>query len=211
MEREQRVAKIFWMNPFTWLAGFFVIVSEWGFITWFQPPLTIVAGVIAVGVVLLALWPLLFLKSGAFRQRYTQLPHELELKELNKLLESCAETFRRPAQECLALLESTRREFQSQAFQSELDLIFYNLSDLSRNHVLLYGRRNQFGTDEQKRTMQSILQQQVRSVENSLSALRSFSGNLTLLDAHPEDHAKMGSNLKAINQELQNVIQEVEI
>lgn len=209
MEREQRVAKIFWISPFTWLVFLFVIACEWGFISWFQPPLAIAAGAIAAGIVLLALWPLIFFKSGAFRQRYTQLPHELELKELNNLLDSCAESFRTPALECLGLLENTRREFQSQSFQSELDRIFYNLSDLSRNHALLYGRRHQFGTAEQKRTMQSILQQQVRSVENSLAALRSFSGNLTLLDAHPEDHAKMGSNLKAINQELQNVIQEV--
>ncbi|MCP4398390.1 MAG: hypothetical protein GY801_13970, partial [bacterium] len=194
---------------FTWLAFLFVIACEWGFISWFQPPFLITVGSSAAGIVLLALWPLLFFKSGAFRQRYTQLPRELEQKELSKLLDSCAESFRTPARECLALLESTNREFQSQSFQSELDRIFYNLSDLSRNHALLYARRHQFGTAEQKRTMQSILQQQERSVENSLAALRSFSGNLTLLDAHPEDHAKMGSNLKAINQELQNVIQEV--
>ncbi len=209
MEREQRAAKIFWMNPFTWLAFLFVIACEWGFISWFQPPFLITVGSSAAGIVLLALWPLLFFKSGAFRQRYTQLPRELELKELSKLLDSCAESFRRPAQECLALLGSMREEFQSQSFQSELDRIFYNLSDLSRNHVLLYSRLQQFGTEEQQRTMVGILQQQERSVENSLDTLRSFSGNLTLLDAHPEEYAKMGDNLKAINQELQNVIQEV--
>jgi len=211
MGREQRISKIFWTNPFTWLSFLIVIAVEWGFITWFQPPFLITGGAIAAGIIVLALWPPIFLKSGAFRQRYTQLPHELEQKELKKLLASCAETFRQPAQECLDLLESTRREFQSQSFQSELDRIFYNLFDLSRNHVLLYTRLQQFGTDEQKRTMQSILQQQVRSVKNSLTALRSFSGNLTLLDAHPEDYEKMGSNLKAINEELQNVIQEVEL
>ena len=209
MEREQRVAKIFWINPFTWLAFVIVITCEWGFISWFQPSWPIAAGALAAGLILVVLWPVFFFKSGAFRQRYTQLPHELKLKELETLLESCAESFRRPAQECLALLESTRQEFQSQAFQGELDRIFYNLADLSRNHALLYGRRNQFGTAEQKRTMQNILQQQIRSVENSLASLRAFSGNLTLLEANPEDHAKMDSNLKAINQELQNVIQEV--
>lgn len=209
MEREQRVTKIFWMNPFTWLTILFVIVCEWGFIVWFQPPFVITAGAIAAGLAVLALWPLIFLKSGAFRQSYSRLPYEIERKELEELLESCAEPFRKAAHELLELQESTRREFKSQTFQSELDRIFYNLSDLSRNHSLLYARRNQFGTAEQKRTMQRILQQQIQSVENSLTALRSFSGNLTLMEAHPEDHAKMGSNLKAINQELQNVIQEV--
>ena len=209
MEREQRVAKIFWMNPFTWLAFAFVIACEGGFITWFQPPFLMTAGALAAGIVLLVLWPLIFFKSGAFRQRYTQLPYELERKELKALLESSAAPFRKPALELLELLNNTRLEFQSQSFQSELDSMFFNLADLSRNHVQLFNRVHQFGTEKQQAKMVDILQQQERSVKNSLEALRSFSGNLTLLDAHPEDHAKMGGNLKAINQELQNVIQEV--
>jgi hypothetical protein len=57
--------------------------------------------------------------------------------------------------------------------------------------------------------METVLKQQIRSVENSLSALKAFSGNLTLLDVHPEDYEKIGGHLKDINQELQNVIQEV--
>jgi hypothetical protein len=209
MTRRPEVTKIVLTYPLTWLAVLLVIALEWGFIAWFRPPLLISAGMLVLGVVLLVIWPIMFLRSQAFRQLYMRLPYELDVKELERLLQSCSKSFRKPAQECLILLDNTRQEFQSQAFQSELDRIFQNLFDLSRNHSQLYARFQQFGTDRQQQTMQHLLEQQVRSVENSLTALKTFSGNLTLLDAHPEDHERMGSDLKAINQELQNVIQEV--
>ncbi len=209
MTRRPEVTKIVLTYPFTWLAGLFVVVPEWAFFAWFRPPFLIGAGMVGLGLVLLVIWPVIFLRSQAFRQLYMRLPNELDMKELKKLLRTCSDSFRKPAQECLALLDNTRQEFQSQTFQSELDRIFQNLFDLSRNHSLLYARLQQFGTTQQQKAMQHILQQQVRSVENSLTALKTFSGNLTLLDAHPEDYERMGSDLKAINQELQNVIQEV--
>jgi len=209
MGRGNQVLKIFLSYPFTWLAFLLIIIVEWAFIKWFQPPLMMKFLIIGIGVAMLAVWPVLFFRSKVFRKLYNRMPYEIDMKELEKILQSCSESFRKPARECLILLDNTRQEFQSQVFQSELDRIFQNLFDLSQNHVQLYSRLQQFGTAQQKQTMQTILQQQVRSVENSLTALKAFSGNLTLLDAHPEDHERMGSDLKAINQELQNVIQEV--
>ncbi len=209
MGRSNQVIKIFLMYPFTWLALLLIVIIEWAFIKWFQPPLTMIFLVAGIGIVLLAAWPILFLRSDVFRKLYNQMPYKADMEELEKLLKSCSESFREPARECLALLNKTRQEFQSHVFQSELDRIFQNLFDVSRNHVQLYSRLQQFGTIQQKQTMQDILKQQVKSVENSLTALKMFSGNLTLLDAHPEDYERMGSDLKAINQELQNVIQEV--
>jgi hypothetical protein len=209
MGRSNQVLKIFLTYPFTWLTFLLIIIIEWTFITWFQPSLPMTLLVIGIGIVMLAAWPILFLRSNVFRALYNQLPYKTDMEALEKLLKSCSESFGRPARECVALLDKTRQEFQSRVFQSELDGIFQNLSDLSQNHAQLYSRFQQFGTAQQKQTMQDILKQQVRSVENSLTALKTFSGNLTLLDTHPEDYEKMGSDLKAINQELQNVIQEV--
>ncbi|PID56874.1 hypothetical protein CSB45_09415 [candidate division KSB3 bacterium] len=209
MNQKEYSVKIFWMNPFTYLAVFTVLVCEWGFITWFQPPFSIMVGVLATGIIVFAAWALIFFKFGSFQQRYSSLPYELERKELETLLKSAAAPFKKPALDLLDLLSNTRQEFQSQIFQQELDSMVSNLRDLSRNHVQLFSRVHQFGTEAQQKKMALILQQQAQSVKNSLEALRSFSGSLTLLDAHPDDHTKMGSNLKAINQELQNVIQEV--
>lgn len=107
------------------------------------------------------------------------------------------------------LLDNIQEEFPGSPFQSDLERILQNLLDVSRNHAQFYSRLQQFGTSQQQRTMQSVLQQQVRSVENSLTTLKAFSGHLTLLDTHPEDYERIGSDLKTINQELEDVIQEV--
>lgn len=209
MKRNAQIVKILFSYPFTWLSWIIIAFMEWAFIQWFHPPSLITLAAVGAGLVMLVLWPIVFLRSNTFREIYNQLPYKADAQELEKTLKSCSAAFRKPAQECLLLLDKTRQEFQSQTFQTELDGIFQNLFDLSRNHAQLYTRVQNFGTAEQKQTMQHILQQQVASVKNSLTALKAFSGNLTLLDTHPEDHARMGSELRAINEELQNVIQEV--
>jgi hypothetical protein len=205
-----QILKILLTYPFTWLAVIVIVGIEWAFNQWFHPPLLLTLLMVGLGMVMLAVWPILFLKSPYFRQHYNQMPYETDLKELEKTLASCSEAFRKPAQECLALLAKIRREFhQAATFQAELDRIFQNLFDLSRNHGQFYARTKEFGSAQQKQTMQNVLQQQVLSVENSLTALKTFSGNLTLLDTHPEEYNNMGNDLKTINQGLQNVIQEV--
>jgi hypothetical protein len=185
------------------------MLFEGFFIWWFTPPLLMQMLAVGIGIILLASWPVIFLRSQAFREIAQQLPYKADVHALHTVLKSCSDGFRKPALECLALLDRTRQEFQSQTFHSELDRIFQNLYDLSRNHVQLYTRVQKFGTAEQKRTMQHLLQQQVTSVQNSLTTLKAFSGNLTLLDTNPDDYKQMGNDLKAINDELQHVIQEV--
>ena len=209
MGRQQNVLALLMTYPFTWVAIVVVVLLEGLFIWWFTPPLFMKLVLFGIGVVLIAIWPVLFLRSQAFRQMAQQLPYKADVHALNTVLKSCSNAFRKPALECLALLDRTRQEFQSQTFQGELDRIFQNLYDLSRNHAQLYTRVQTFGTTEQKRTMQHLLQQQVTSVQNSLTTLKAFSGNLTLLDTNPDDYERMGNDLKAINDELQHVIQEV--
>lgn len=209
MGRGRQIAKIISSYPFTWAAVVEIVVFGAAFILWFRPPLLTQLMVLAMGAVLLLLWPIVFLRSDAFRTIYHHLPYKQELDEFERLLRASSGSFQKPARECLALLEKTRQEFKSNVFDSDLDRIFQNLLDLTRNHVQFYARMQQFGTSDQQQTMHNILYQQERSVENSLTALKAFSGNLTLLDIRPDEYEKMGSDLKAINQELQNVIQEV--
>ena len=191
MRRGHRVLKIFLSYPFTWLVLLEILIIEWAFMLWFKPPLTMKLVGVGIGIIMLAVWPILFLRSQVFHTRYNRMPYETKMKELEKLLKSCSESFRKPAEDCLVLLDNVRQEFQSRTFQTELDQIFQNLFDLSRNHVQLYSRLQQFGTAQQKHTMETDLKQQVRSVENSLSALKAFSGHLTLLHVHPEDYEKI--------------------
>ena len=208
MERRQFMSKIVLAYPLTWAAGGVIIALEGAFWAWFHPPLPLLLLMWGLGAALWALWPVMFFRSSDFRALFTRMPYEAGRPELEKILTACSEAFRKPAQECLTLLDKIRQEFEAETFRSELTEIFQNLVDLSRNHVQFYARLQKFGTAQQKQTMQNVLKQQILSVENSLTALKTFSGNLTLLDAHPEDYEKIGSDLKAINQELQNVIQD---
>ncbi|NJL59900.1 MAG: hypothetical protein HC887_09915 [Desulfobacteraceae bacterium] len=84
-----------------------------------------------------------------------------------------------------------------------------NLTDLTRNHLQLYSRSRQFGTDEQQQAMMGLIQQQIRSVEESLTALKRFSGNLTLFDSQINTQKDIDEELKLINQGLQEAIREV--
>lgn len=209
MKRGYRVLSLFFSDPFMWLSFLWIVILEWSFMTWFRPPLMMKVVTGGMGIVLWSAWPILFFQSNRFRKRYHRMSYESSVDELEKNLDLCSESFRNPARDCLALLSNIRQEFKSQIFQNEMDLIFQNLFDLSRNHGQLYSRIHQFGTKQQKQTMQSILQQQVTSVENSLMALKTFSGHLTLLEVQPLDYEKIGSDLKAINQGLQEAIQEM--
>jgi len=209
MGRQQNVFKILFTYPLTWAAIGIVATLEGCFFWWFAPPLAMKIILIAAGVALIVAWPVIFLTSKTFRQLIEQQPYKANMNTLAVTLKSCSPAFRKPAQDCLALLDRTRQEFQSQTFHSELDRIFQNLYDLSRNHAQLNTRVKKFGTVEQKRTMQHLITQQVQSVQNSLNSLKTFSGNLTLLDTNPDDYEQMGNDLKAINDELQHVIQEV--
>ncbi len=209
MGRQQNVFKILFTYPLTWAAIGIVAALEGFFLWWFAPPLLMSIILIAAGVALIVAWPVIFLTSKTFRQLIEQQPYKANMNTLAATLKSCSPAFRKPAQDCLALLDRTRQEFQSQTFHSELDRIFQNLYDLSQNHAQLYTRVQKFGTAEQKRTMQHLIKQQVQSVENTLNSLKTFSGNLTLLDTNPDEYEQMGNDLKAINDELQHVIQEV--
>ncbi len=209
MGQQKNVFKILFTYPFTWVAIIFVAALEGFFLWWFAPPLLMNIILIAAGAALIVAWPVIFLTSKTFRQLIEQQPYKANMHTLETTLKSCSPAFRKPAQDCLVLLDRTRQEFQSQTFHSELDRIFQNLYDLSQNHAQLYTRVQKFGTAEQKHTMQHLITQQVQSVQNSLNSLKTFSGNLTLLDTNPDDYEQMGNDLKAINDELQHVIQEV--
>lgn len=204
---ERRALPLILASPLTWLALLIILGAEAAFYVWFQPPRLMFGVLCGVGALLFLLWPIFYLRSGDFQTMAEQLPYKTDVSALEKLLKTCDEPFQKPAYECLALLEKIQQEFGSQTFQSDLDRIVENLTHLSHNHLQLASRLQRFGTAQQKQLMQSILQQQVRSVENSLTTLKAFSGNLTLLEAHPEDAEKMGSDLKGINEELEHVIQ----
>lgn len=204
---ERRASQFVLASPFTWFALLSVVGLEIAFYRWFHPPITLAALMIGLGGMLLLIWPVLFLRSQSFHEVYQDMPYKSDVSDLQKRLKSCHASFRAPAEECIVMIEKIQQEFQADTFRGDLERIIENLMELTQNHLQLTSRLERFGTPQQKQLMQNILDQQVRSVENSLTTLRAFSGNLTLLEANPEDIEKIGSDLRTVNQELEHVIQ----
>jgi signal transduction histidine kinase len=195
--------------PETWLAVIGVGALEWGFFNWFQPGRAMAAASGGLGLLLLALWPVIYIRSEVFDRRYYRSPEAVNSEDLEKRLEACHLSFRKPALACLALARQIRQEFTHAEFQDEVESLLGNLNELTRNHVELLDRSRRFGTPEQKETMARLLRDQADSVENSLTALQRFSGNLTLFDLHLKDQKEIDGELKAINVGLQDAIQEI--
>lgn len=207
--RWERIVTAIFLYPLTWLAFCIVILAEWAFMAWFEPPMPINLGIVGIGLILLALWFAIFIRSEEFRRRYNRMPDETDSDDLEKLVSQCHPEFTRAVRECLMMIEKTRKEFQKQAFQGEVEGLLINLKELTRNHLQLYSRSRQFGTDEQQQAMMGLIRQQIRSVEESLTALKRFSGNLTLFDSQINTQKDIDEELKLINQGLQEAIREV--
>lgn len=209
MDKGRRIASVLLTAPQTWMAVFTLLVLEAGFVYWFQPPWTMAAAAGGVGLFLLLLWPVVYGRSETFRRRYQGVPEALAEGELRRLLDGCDPTFSAPALECLALAGQIRGEFKGQAFLDEVGAVLQNLGELARNHKELLHRSWTFGTEQQQRTMKEMLQQQARSVDGALVALKRLGGNLTLFDLQVKDQREIDGELKAINAGLQDAMKEV--
>jgi hypothetical protein len=69
----------------TWAAAAAVVGLEAAFIAWFQPSLTMTAAALALGLVSLALWPVVFVRSESFARQSLRLPEDFEAKQQDKL------------------------------------------------------------------------------------------------------------------------------
>ncbi len=209
MERGSRILNIIWKSKKTWLAVIITGLLEGAFFLWFQPAALMLFAAVGVGLLSLLLWPVVYVRSEEFRRLYHGLPEALEEGDLKRLLAFCEPGFREPALECLALAEKIRREFKDQGFIEEVDSMLTHLFQLTRNHTELYQRAQTFGTEDQKEAMRRMLSRQAASVEDALTAMKRFSGNLTLFDLRMKDQKEIDTELKAINMGLQDALKEV--
>lgn len=210
MDRGKRIVNLLLTAPQTWMAVFTILVLEAAFVYWFQPPWTLAAIDGGVGFFLLLLWPVVYGRSETFRRRYHGVPDALGEGDLRRLLDECDPTFRKPALECLAVARRIREEFRGQAFLEDVDAVLRNLGELARNHAELRHRSRDFGTDQQRQTMNELLRNQGRSVDGALVALKRLGGNLTLFDLRVKDQREIDGELKAINAGLQDAMKEVD-
>lgn len=207
---KNRVIKIFLTSSQTWFALSTTVILVSAFIQWFSPSMPMLLAVLAAGILLVLMWPAIFFRSDVFQKKYRSVPEEIETVDLENLLQDCTPSFRKPAMACLILARKIHEKFKTQAFHDEVNSLLQHLAELAVNHKELLERSREFGTDEQKQAMERLLQQQAETVEASLSALKRFSGNLTLFDLHFKDQKEIDGEIKAINLGLQEAIREIQ-
>jgi hypothetical protein len=69
----------------TWAAAATVVALEAAFIAWFQPSVAMTAAALGLGVALLALWPVLLIRSDVFARRMMRVPEAFEAEQREKL------------------------------------------------------------------------------------------------------------------------------
>jgi hypothetical protein len=201
--------KTFFSYPFTWAAAGLMIAATMAFIVVLQPGLLWLLAVLGADAAGLALWFVMAFKSKHFQKRLNRMPYEDRGKEVETLVRDCPEEFRRPALESLTLIRRITSEFAGRAYRLELELMLSNIHHLAQSHRTLWSRSRQFGDRAQKEKMDAMLADQITAVNGALSTLRTFSGNLTLLEAN-EKHSRAATNqLKDINEGLKEVIKEL--
>ena len=79
-----RTVKTVLTYPPTWLAVLTLIGFEWAFVSWFRPPPTILLLALGLGLILLALWPVLLIRSRSFLKVLYDLPDSLKSERSSK-------------------------------------------------------------------------------------------------------------------------------
>jgi hypothetical protein len=85
MAQGDRVIKTVLSHWSIWAALATVAALEWGFMAWFQPPVTMAAAALGLGALSLVAWPLLFVRTETFTKRLYRLPDELKAAQQEKL------------------------------------------------------------------------------------------------------------------------------
>ncbi len=85
MASTDRVARLLLSSPLTWLAVATVIGLEAAFFAWFQPPLSMLAAALVLGLLALIAWPVVFTRSDSFLKKLYRWTEDLESIRKNKM------------------------------------------------------------------------------------------------------------------------------
>jgi hypothetical protein len=80
-----RIVKLVLSHTLTWLALAVVIAIEAAFFDWFRPSLTMAVVALALGVLSIVAWPLLFVRSESFAKLMYHLPQEVDADRKERL------------------------------------------------------------------------------------------------------------------------------
>ena len=204
-----RVLKSFFTYPLTYLVIFIIILVHVIFSNWFSANIFMNSLAVCLDIFAFGLWFTLVFSSGKFREHFSRLPYQEQIGSLKEILAGCQPDFKDAALKSLDIIQKIKADFDDHQYDSEMDAILYNISNLAKNHQALFLRLDKFGTVEQKNYMRTVLNKQLGSVQNALRTLQTFSGNLTLIAADSGQTTVSTNTLKDINKGLQEVMEEL--
>ena len=195
--------------PFSLLVILILVVSVVGFFFFFIPDFLMSVTVIATAFFLFIFWFIIGLQSSDYVRWLNKTPSGVSRK-LTKIIKRTEPGFRESASACQVLIKKINEEFADLDYRSELSTMQINLLHLARSNQELYHRSRSFGVQEQKSKMQDLLDRHVTSIRNAFDTLKTFSGNLTIMDAANDTNAyNQNRELRYINQGLQEIIKDM--
>ncbi|RPJ07100.1 MAG: hypothetical protein EHM28_08330 [Spirochaetaceae bacterium] len=208
LSKKNPLGAIFTYPP-TWAVIGLIAVFHLVFTLIFAPGMIFSIIALVVDFLGYCTWFVIAFKSEDFKKHFNKMPYENRTQEIGKVVAVCPEPFRKPASESLALIDRVTREFPDQTYSFELESMVSNIRELAVNYKTLADRAQHFGDADQKKRMESIMNGQINALNTTLSTLKTFSGNLTLLAASEEQSQAATDQLKDINQGLKEVIEEL--
>jgi hypothetical protein len=99
--------------PATWLALSLVMMLELGVWWWFTPPLLVAGGFLLLGLVMLAMWPPVFARSGANAAAIAALRQRIDVETVARIQQLEAQLRALGADQAVGQLRGLREKLQS--------------------------------------------------------------------------------------------------
>jgi hypothetical protein len=201
-----KLLRIYVSHPYTWftwlVSGSFAVA----YLQYFKPKPLLLLGLILITAFIMFLWTVLL-----FRSSNLKIDHQGNIvlspaKSIEKLLKNASPDYAVIAKKMLILSDKILSEFEDQSLVNEVESLLENIKTLTSENKILYKRWKDFGDESQKMQMDKMLSKQLQSIKASLQSLKTFSGNLALLDVKSSITEKENAEIKAINLALTEII-----
>ncbi len=198
---------LFLRYPPTIAAALILAACNAAYFLYFAPGLLFSAGAAGLDLALLIAWGAIGLRSKGFAASVSRMPYETGTRELSSLLNDCTPDFKATTLQCTALVDRIRKDFPNNDFEDELGLFVSRLRELAGENARLFSRSKSYGTRDQQTRLAGLVKDQEAAIRTQLESLRSFSGNLSLIEAGTADAAS-SADLKYINAGMEELLKE---
>ncbi len=198
---------LFLRYPPTIAAALLLLACNIFYFLYFAPAFLFSAGAAVLDLALGLAWLVMGLRSKGFAASVSRMPYETGTRELSSLLGDCTPDFKASTLQCTGLVDRIRKDFPGNDFEDELGLFVSRLRELAAENARLFSRSKSYGTRDQQARLSALVKDQESAIRTQLESLRSFSGNLSLIEAGTTVSAS-SEDLKYINAGMEELLKE---